>query len=126
MKHVHGFDIDVPGKDSWRHKHAGAKMTIISSPTKLALIRDTDHDYSLYELVEYFREFDLVITEGYMRNGKNKVEVFRPEVNSELLCQGDENLIALVSDAQLDLGVPRFLLDDVTGLADFLKIHFCL
>ncbi|MFH1091248.1 MAG: molybdopterin-guanine dinucleotide biosynthesis protein B, partial [Pseudomonadota bacterium] len=68
IKHdVHGFDIDRPGKDSWRHKQAGARQTLISSPTKLALIRDTDHDYSLDELTPYFNGLDIVLTEGYKR-----------------------------------------------------------
>ena len=127
IKHdVHGFDIDVPGKDSWRHKQAGAKRTIIASPKKLALIQDTDHDLSLEELAVYFRGLNLILTEGYMREGKYKVEVFRPEVHSEPLCQGDEKLIALVSDTMLDLGVPRFRTGDVAGLASFLKKRFCL
>ena len=127
IKHdVHGFDIDVPGKDSWRHKQAGAKRTIIASPKKLALIQDTDHDLSLEELAVYFRGLDLILTEGYMREGKYKVEVFRPEVHSEPLCRGDKKLIALVSDTTLDLGVPRFRTGDVAGMASFLKKRFCL
>jgi molybdopterin-guanine dinucleotide biosynthesis protein B len=127
IKHdLHGFDIDIPGKDSWRHKQAGAKRTIISSPTKLTLIQDTDHDHTLEELAIYFRGLDIVLTEGYMRDGKHKVEIFRPEVYSKPLCQGDKKLIALVSDVPIDLGVPRFSLGDAAGLASFIKERFCL
>lgn len=126
IKHdVHGFDIDHPGKDSWRHKQAGARISLISSPKKLALVRDTDHDHTLDELVPFFKGLDLVLTEGYKREAKPKVEVFRPEAHPEPLCRGDENLIALVTDAPLDLGVPRFDPDDPAGLAAFLKQKFC-
>ena len=122
IKHdVHGFDIDRPGKDSWRHKQAGSRATIISSPAKMAMVRDTDHDHALDELLGYFRGFDLVLTEGYKREKKPKIEIYRPEAHPEPLCRGDENLIALVSDVAVDLGVPRFGLEDAAGLAAFIK-----
>lgn len=127
IKHdVHGFDIDVPGKDSWRHKRAGAVRTVISSPAKLALIRDTDHDLSLDELAPYFEGLNLVLVEGYKRESKPKIEVFRPEEHDEPLCRSDKNLIALVSDIELDLGVARFGLEDAPGLAAFIKNYFSL
>lgn len=127
IKHdVHGFDIDHPGKDSFRHKAAGAKRTIISSPAKLALIQDSDHDLSLDELIPFFKGLDLIVTEGYKRENKPKVEIFRPEVHDNPLCENDDNLIALVSDAEIDLGVPRFGLEDIAALAGFLKIYFHL
>jgi len=127
IKHdVHGFDIDIPGKDSWRHRQAGSLRTIISSPAKLALIRDTDHDLNLDELAGYFQGMDIILTEGYKRENKPKVEIYRPEAHASPLCQGDENLIALVTDAQVDLGVPRFGLEDAAGLAVFIKERFNL
>lgn len=127
VKHdVHGFDIDHPGKDSWRHKKAGANATIISSPQKLALVKDTNQDSTLDELSAYFQDMDIIITEGYKREKKPKVEIFRPEAHPEPLCTDDENLVALVSDEPIDLGVPRFGLDDAAGLASFLKEKFCL
>jgi len=127
IKHdVHGFDIDIPGKDSWRHRQAGALRTVISSPSKLALIQQTDHDLSLDELTIFFEGMDLILTEGYKREKKLKVEVYRPEVHPEPLCRGDDSLIALVSDAPVDLGVSRFGLNDAAGLAAFLKEYFHL
>jgi len=125
IKHdIHGFDVDIPGKDSWRHRQAGARITVISSPTKLALIRDTDHDLGLDELVVFFKGLDLILTEGYKRERNPKVEIHRAEVHAEPLCQGDDNLIAFVCDTPLDLGVPRFGLGDTAGLAAFLKDYF--
>lgn len=125
IKHdVHGFDIDHPGKDSFRHKRAGAAATIISSPKKMALVMDSDHDHALDELTGYFNGLDIILTEGFKRETKPKVEVYRPEAHPEPLCLGDGSLIALVSDAEVDLGVPRFALDDAAGLAGFLKNRF--
>jgi molybdopterin-guanine dinucleotide biosynthesis adapter protein len=125
VKHdVHGFDIDHPGKDSWRHKHAGTHTTIISSPQKLAMVRDSDHDPTLDELLPFFNGLDLVLSEGYKRETKPKIEIFRPEAHPEPLCRNDGHLIALASDADMDLGVPRFRLDDIEGLADFIFKRF--
>ena len=122
VKHdVHGFDIDHPGKDSWRHKQSGATITIISSPSKLAMVKDSDHDSTLDELIPYFAGMDLILTEGYKRENRPKVEIYRPEAHPEPLCDNDDNLLALVTDAALDLGVPKFGLEDAAGLALFLK-----
>jgi molybdopterin-guanine dinucleotide biosynthesis protein B len=126
IKHdVHGFEIDHPGKDSYRHKHAGAAASIISSPQQMALIQDSDHDRTLDELAPYMTEMDLVLTEGYKRErGKPKVEIFRSEAHPEPLCQNDPDLIAMVSDEVVNLGVPRFGSTDVDRLARFLKDRF--
>lgn len=126
IKHdVHGFSIDHPGKDSWRHKRAGAAVTIISSPTQLAMVKDADHDHSLDELADYFSGLDLILTEGYKRESKPKIEIYRPEAHPEPLCRNDDSLVALVSDVPLDLGAPRFGLNEVAALAAFLKDRFC-
>lgn len=125
IKHdVHGFEMDKPGKDSWRHKQAGSAVTLISSPHQIGMVRDVDHDHRLDELVPYLAGVDIVLTEGYKRGDKPKVEIFRPEVHSEPLCRGDDKLVALVSDAPVDLGVPRFSIGDINGLADFLVVNF--
>ncbi len=127
VKHdVHGFEMDKPGKDSWRHKHSGALVSIISSPHQIGMIRDVDHDHNPDELLPFLFGVDIVLTEGYKRKGKVKLEVFRPEVNKEPLCRDDEHLIALVSDTPVDLGVPRFSAKDFKGLADFLIAHLNL
>ncbi|MFC1863388.1 molybdopterin-guanine dinucleotide biosynthesis protein B [Thermodesulfobacteriota bacterium] len=127
IKHdVHGFELDHPGKDSWRHKQAGADTTVISSPKQIGMVRDVDHDHTVSELIPIFSNMDLVIVEGFKKEKNPKVEIFRSEVSREPLCSSDENLIALVSDKNLDLGVPRFDLEDVQGLADFLIDFFKL
>ena len=126
IKHdVHGFSIDRPGKDSWRHKKAGAAAAMISSPHKIALVKDVTHDHNPEELIPLFSGLDIVLTEGYKRAGKAKVEVFRPEIVPEPLCMEDEHLVALVTDSPPKaLRVPAFTTDDCHGLAEFLVRHF--
>ena len=76
VKHdVHGFEMDRPGKDSFRHKHAGAQVTVISSPNQIGIVMDVDHDHHPDELGVFFSEMDIVLTEGYKRQRRPKVEV---------------------------------------------------
>jgi molybdopterin-guanine dinucleotide biosynthesis protein MobB len=126
IKHdVHGFDIDHEGKDSWRHKHAGARTVAISSPKKVAVIRDVDTEETIDALAaKHFHEVDIILTEGYKRESKPKIEVFQSQVHDQPLCQNDDHLVALVSDIPLDLGVPRFELNDIKGLADLMEERF--
>jgi molybdopterin-guanine dinucleotide biosynthesis protein B len=128
IKHdVHGFDIDHEGKDSWRHKQAGARTVVISSPRKVAVVKDMDDEETLDNLLsKYFRDADIVITEGYKREAKPKIEIFRSDVHDSPLCTDDENLVAIVSDAVVDLQVPRFHLEDIAGLADLIEAKFSL
>ncbi len=118
--HLHDFEMDRPGKDSWRHKQAGAAVTIISTPSRIGISRDVDHDHKPQELVPFLDGVDIILTEGYKRENNPKLEVFRPEIHEKPLLQGDESLMALISDAPVDIGVPRFSTDDIDGLTDFL------
>jgi len=127
LKHdVHGFEMDKPGKDSWRHKRAGASTTLISSPRQLGMVMDVDHDHRPGELRRFFPNVDIILAEGYKREQMPKVEIFRSKVHLEPLCSDDEHLIALITDADIDSRVPRFSLDDVDGLTDFLIESFDL
>lgn len=127
VKHdTHGFDIDHQGKDSWRHKHAGAFMTVISSPAKLALVMDTDHDHTLSEIRDRFAtNVELILTEGYKREIHPKIEVFRREHYEDLLCSEDDNLVAIAGDPpNPPTSVPVFDLNDVGALCDFIEERF--
>ncbi|MEE8399949.1 MAG: molybdopterin-guanine dinucleotide biosynthesis protein B, partial [Desulfobacterales bacterium] len=127
IKHdVHGFEMDKPGKDSWRHKQAGAVTTLISSPKQIGMVMDVERDYRPDELIVLLSNVDIILAEGYKRAHHPKIELFRPEVYPEPLCEGDEDLIALVSNATIDLGVPRFSLEDISGVAEFLIGRFKL
>src|SRR4030067_1408961 len=123
VKHdVHGFEVDREGKDSWRHKQAGAHTTVISSPQKVALIRDVEKDLTLAELREKFiLDVDLIPSEGYKQDVQPKIEIFRMEKHTELLCTQEDNLVAIVSDKEFNVGVSCFFLDDVKGVADFIE-----
>jgi len=127
IKHdVHGFDIDQPGKDSWRLAQAGADVVIISAPTKFALIQRVPRERTIDELAALVADdVDILLTEGYKRGPKPKIEVSRAAASHQLLCSADE-LVALVTDQEFpdrpDLDtVPRFALDDVAGVADLLE-----
>ncbi len=127
IKHdAHSFDIDHEGKDTWRHQQAGADAVCISSPEKMALIRRVEAEYDLDRLeTEVLRDgLDLILTEGYRKSDKPKVEVVRSAKSAEPMCAGDPTLIAVASDIPLELGVPRFDIDDAEGLAAFLEERF--
>ncbi len=126
VKHdVHGFEVDREGKDSWRHKQAGAHSVVISSPTKAALIRDVESDMSLEEIREkLIRDVDLILSEGYKKDIQPKIEVFRKEKHKELLCTQKDHLVAIASNLKFNVGVPCFDLEDMGGLADFIEKEF--
>lgn len=127
IKHdVHGFDIDKPGKDSWRHKQAGASTTVISSPYQIGMVMDVDVDHKPDELLSFFKGMDIVLAEGYKRGDTLKIEVFRPEISREPVCGGDGRLLAIISDSSVDLDVPIFSLQDIHPVVDFLIDHFNL
>jgi molybdopterin-guanine dinucleotide biosynthesis protein B len=126
IKHdIHGFEVDREGKDSWRHKQAGAHTVVISSPKKLAIIREVDHDADLVELRDkYVRDVDIILSEGFKRNLQPKIEVFRKEMHRELLCTREDNLLAIATNQPFDIGVPCFGLDDARGLVDLIEEKF--
>jgi molybdopterin-guanine dinucleotide biosynthesis adapter protein len=126
IKHnVHGFNIDHEGKDSYRHKKAGATMTVVSSPRQLAFVRDVDHDYPLAEIRDsYIKDVDIILTEGFKVNSYPKIEVYRSQLNRELLCKKEDNLLAIAADIRLDIGVPCLDINDARGIADLIERAF--
>jgi molybdopterin-guanine dinucleotide biosynthesis protein MobB len=126
IKHdAHRFEIDHPGKDSHRLAAAGAAVTLISSPEKLALVRRHDRAPEIGEIVRtYFADVDLVLVEGFKRSALPKIEVHRRGRSVDLICRGavrDEQLIAVASDEPLDLDVPVLDLNDTAAVAGFLR-----
>ncbi len=125
VKHVHHFSMDHEGKDTWRHRKAGAACTIISSQEQLAMIRDVDHDASLDELRDkYAGDVDIMITEGFKKERAPKIEVFRAGEHPEPVFADGRDLIALVTDTHFDLSVPSMGLDEIDKLADFIEKKF--
>jgi len=121
VKHdAHSFEIDHPGKDSWRHGQAGAEAYVIASPRRLAFITRLDGEMPLAEIARrFFAGFDLVVAEGYKRTAPHRVELFRAGAgHAEPLCAPGET-IALVTDTPLE-HEHRFGLEDAAGLARLL------
>lgn len=124
IKHdVHGFSIDQPGKDTWKHARAGADIVVISSFEKMATIEKVDRERTLDEIGAKLENVDIIITEGYKRQDKPKIEVHRAEVSDTLLCEKEE-LFALATDTPFNMGVPEFDLDDSSGLVDLIEKEF--
>jgi len=125
VKHdIHGFEIDRPGKDSWRHAQAGSDTVVISSPHKLAVMKRLDEEMTLDHIVEsYLQDVDLVVTEGYKSGAKLKIEVSRRERSRKMISCPQE-LIAVVSDQRFEISVAQFDLDDATAVADLIEERF--
>jgi molybdopterin-guanine dinucleotide biosynthesis protein B len=123
--HIHEVDIDVPGKDSWRHARAGSCVAMISSPTQFARVEKLERERTLDEVVEAAGDVDIVITEGFKRAGTVRIEVSRLGRSDELISTPGE-LFALVTDnAELrPEGIPVFGLNDITGVADLIERTF--
>jgi len=126
IKHNHhGFEIDREGKDSWRHRKAGARVTVLASPGKVAVMEDVDGDLSIAELAaRYIRDVDIIISEGFKGNPHPKIEVFRATLKQEPLCSRQDGLIAMASDVPLDRGVPCLDINDIKGLTDLIEARF--
>ena len=126
VKHdVHGFEMDREGKDTWRHRKAGSSCTLISSSSRLALVRDMDHDASLDEIRERFvSDVDILLAEGFKKEPGPKIEVFRAGVHPEPMFAGHPDLIALVSDTTFTIAAPVVGLEDARGLADIIEEKF--
>jgi len=127
IKHdVHGFEMDKPGKDSWRHKKAGAATTIISSSRQIGMVKDVTCEHSPKELLSLFEDVDIVIAEGYKSLKYPKLEFFRAKISPEPLCQNDPDLLAFISDVPFDLDVPCFATDAYKDVTKFLIDYFKL
>ena len=127
VKHSHhGIDIDKEGKDSWRHQKAGADSVIVVSSEKLAMVKKTEVEISLDELQEYFSDMDIVITEGYKKESKPKIEIYRGEVHKKTLCGVGDNLVAIVTDSIISTDVPVFGANCFKEVACFIENTFII
>lgn len=124
IKHAfHEFEIDKKGKDSWKHKQAGAETVMVSAPRTLTMVKDYQGE-NLDALQKYFEDMDIIITEGFKKENKPQIEVFRKAKHEKPLSSGNHNLIAMVTDSELNLDVPRFGLDEVEALADLVEKEY--
>jgi molybdopterin-guanine dinucleotide biosynthesis protein B len=122
IKHHHGeIQMDTPGKDTWRHKQAGARVVLLSSPVGIGMIQDVSEDNPVEDLASrYFQKVDLVIAEGYKWSTLPKIEVFRSTLYDEPMEEPGKTLVAMVSDIRIRQDLPWFKHEDIDSLADFI------
>lgn len=124
IKHAHhGFDADHPGKDSYRHRAAGATQVLVASRDRWALMSELRgaEAPSLAALLARLDPVDLVLVEGYKRDRHPKIEARRTATGQDLIAEADDTIEAVAADAPLEgLAVPVFDLDDIRGVADFI------
>jgi molybdopterin-guanine dinucleotide biosynthesis protein B len=124
VKHAaHHVDMDKKGKDSWRHRQAGADTVVVASNDTIAMTKSANSP-RLEELALYFGDVDLVIVEGFKSGSFPKIEIFRPEAHETPLSLTDPMLQAMVTDAPLDTPLPRLALNDIQALADLVEQRF--
>jgi len=126
IKHAHHtFDVDQPGKDSYRHRHAGCTEVLVSSSRRWALVHELRGavEPGFAELLERLSPCDLVLIEGFKRERMPKLEVYRAVTGEPLLHPKDEDIVAIASDQRVETRLPQFDLDDATGIAAFVLRH---
>ena len=124
VKHAHhGFDIDKAGKDSYRHRAAGADVVVVASPDEIAMVKRIEHD-SLDNLVSYFDDVDLVLVEGYKKTAHPKIEVFDQTSHAAPLGLNNQELIAFVSDNTVDVDVPLYRRDQIVEIGDLIERRY--
>ena len=123
VKHAHHhFDVDHPGKDSFRHRAAGATEVLLASGKRTALMHELrgEDEPTLAMLLAKMAPVDLVLVEGYKRDAHAKVEAYRSVTGNPLIALDDPTIRAVASDTKLDLDRPVFDLDDTIAVADFI------
>lgn len=122
VKHVHHtVDLDQPGKDTWRHRQAGAREVVLASADRLAiLVEHRGPEPELPAVLARLAAVDLVLVEGYKRDAHPKVEVWRAETGHALIQPGDPLVRAVATDSALTLPVPVLDLNDTAAVADFI------
>lgn len=131
IKHAHhAFDLDQPGKDSWKHRQAGATEVLISSQKRWAVLHELgeEPEPELRDLLPKMAPVDLILVEGFKRDTHPKIEIFRSTLNKPLLYPRDSAIIAVATEdytcpALTDCPLPLLNLDDSEALADFIITH---
>jgi len=120
IKHAHhAFDVDIPGKDSWRHREAGATEVLVSSSRRWALMHElrSAEEPRLPELLAKLSRVDLVIIEGFKREPHRKIEVYRAANEKPLLFPDDPGIVGIATDTPVETTLPTAHLDDIEAVA---------
>ncbi len=127
LKHAHHtFEVDQPGKDSYEHRHAGAKEVVITSRHRWALMHELRGapEPTIEEIAPRLAPVDLLLVEGFKREDHDKLEVHRAARRRALLCNDDPRIVAIASDEPLrDVALPVIDLNDTEAIADFIVGH---
>ena len=123
IKHAHhAFDVDHPGKDSWRHRQAGCTEVLVTSGERWARMHEMRGapEPGLHEQLKRFSPCDVVIVEGYKSEPIPKIEVHRRDAGAQLLYPGDPHVVAVATDEPLETSLPQLPLHDAAAVARFL------
>lgn len=126
VKHAHHeVDLDQPGKDSWRHREAGAHEVVLATARRIVVFHELrdEPEPALDALVGRMSPADLILVEGFKRFAHPKLEVHRVERGTPLLAREDRTIVAVASDAKLDIDRPLLDLDDIDGIARMILAH---
>jgi molybdopterin-guanine dinucleotide biosynthesis protein B len=129
VKHAHhSFDVDHPGKDSYRHRHAGASEILVTSSRRWVLMHELrgEHEPPFEEQVKHLSPCDLLIVEGFKYAPIPKIEVWRAVPGEPLLHPNDPHIVAVATDAKLETKLPLLDLNDADAVAAFVLSHLKL
>jgi molybdopterin-guanine dinucleotide biosynthesis protein B len=124
IKHAHHkFDVDVPGKDSWRHREAGAEEVLVSSAKRWAMMHELRgrREPRLPELLKKMSRVDLVVIEGYKSEPHRKIEVYRAANGKPFLFPADPGIVGIASDVAVETRLPVAHLDDIPAIAAMMR-----
>jgi molybdopterin-guanine dinucleotide biosynthesis protein MobB len=123
IKHAHHkFDIDTPGKDSFRLRESGAYQTLIFNDHRFALITENVKNIFNIEqaITQISSDADIILIEGLKNMNYPKIEIHRKEISKEILFKKDSNIIAFISDLLLDIKIPSFDINDISSIVNFI------
>ncbi len=124
---AHRLEIDKQGKDSYRFAEAGADNVIISSSSKLVMIKSVKEKAPIKEIVKLFGNLDIIFIEGFKNSNLPKIEVHRKAVDKELLCKSSSYnssaIVAAATDELLNVDIPQLDINDPVSIADFIAVN---
>lgn len=126
VKHAHhDFDIDIPGKDSYRHRKAGCKEVLVTSDVRWMIMHELrgEPEPALEDLIGKMSPCDLLLIEGWKRYPMPKLEIYRQGNGKPLLYPRDEHIVAIATDVPLESRLPQFALDDYDRVTEFVLSH---
>jgi len=123
IKHAHHkFDIDTPGKDSFRLRESGAYQTLVFNDHRSALITENVNDIFNIEqaITQINSDADIILIEGLKNMNYPKIEIHRKEISREILFKKDSSIIAFISDILIDIKIPSFEINDINSIVNFI------